>query len=86
MLSKHDDLLLRDLALQPLWLLWLYVVVGVAAAAVGVVRAGLGLDVVLCVGGGFLVALGAEKLVTRRIRRAAASLVGPPSADLGQSR
>ena len=75
MLSKHDELLLRDLRLQPLWMLWAYVAVGVAAGALGLAETGLTLGAVLCVGGGFLVALGAEKLVTRRIRRAAASVV-----------
>ena len=49
MLIKHDELLLRDLKLQPLWL--------------------------LCIRGGFLVALGAEKRVTRRIRSAALQAV-----------
>lgn len=76
MLSKHDELLLKDIRLQPLWLLGLYVVLGVASAAMGLVRLGGRLDALLCVGGGFLLALGAEKLVTRRIRSAAASLIG----------
>lgn len=75
MLSRHDELLLKDLRLQPLWLLWLYVLVGVAAIGVGVAAVGARLETALCVGGGFLVALGAEKLVTRRIRRAAAAVV-----------
>lgn len=75
MLSKHDELLLRDLKLQPLWRLWLYMAIGVAAAGVGFVGSGASLGGILCIGGGSLVALGAEKLVTRRIRGAAASLV-----------
>jgi hypothetical protein len=75
MLSKHDALLLKDLKLQPLWLLWLYVALGVLAAGIGLVISGASLAAMLCAGGGFLVALGAEKLVTRRIRNAAASVV-----------
>lgn len=82
MISRHDELLLRDLRLQPLWLLWLYVAVGVAAAAAGVLYTGVSAGTALCVGGGFLIALGAEKLVTRRIRRAAASVVrAAPAPD-----
>lgn len=76
MLSKHDALLLRDLKLQPLWLLWLYVLLGVLSAALGLSGLGFSLEALLCVGGGFLTALGAEKLVTRRIRNAAAALGG----------
>jgi hypothetical protein len=81
MLSKHDELLLKDLKLQPLWLLWLYVVIGVIAAGIGLIGSGANLQAILCVGGGFLVALGAEKLVTRRIRRAAASVVNESPAS-----
>lgn len=84
MLTKHDELLLKDLRLQPLWILWLYVALGVAAAAFGLVRAGLSLEGALCVGGGFLVALGAEKLVTRRIRSAALQAVQSPSEPVRQ--
>jgi len=76
MLSKHDELLLRDLKLQPLWLLWLYLALGVFAIALSLSRSGLSLEAVLGVGGGFLVALGAEKLVTRRIRSAALRSTG----------
>ena len=78
MLSKHDELLLRDLKLQPVWLLWLYVVLGVVSVAIGLSGAGVSPQTLLCVGGGFLIALGAEKLVTRRIRSAAASAVTTP--------
>ena len=74
-LSKHDELLLKDLKLQPIWLLSIYIVVGVSAVAVGFVSLGVSLHAWLLVGGGFLIALGAEKLVTRRIRRAAASVL-----------
>ncbi len=75
MLSKHDELLLKDLKLQPIWLLCLYVVLGVVSVAIGLSGTGVSALSLLCVGGGFLIALGAEKLVTRRIRSAAASVV-----------
>lgn len=74
-LSKHDELLLKDLKLQPVWLLCLYIAVGLGAVATGLVTVGLRLDALLLIGGGFLIALGAEKLVTRRIRRAAATVL-----------
>jgi hypothetical protein len=74
MLNSHDRALLRDLTLQPLWLLFGYIAVGVSALAVGLVSD----DATarwLCAGGGFLIALGAEKLVSRRIRHAARQLM-----------
>jgi hypothetical protein len=75
MLNKHDRLLLRDLKLQPLWLLWLYIILGVLAAVIGfIIERGL-LSKIACFGGGFLICLGAEKLVTRRIRTVALSLL-----------
>lgn len=74
MLNAHDRALLRDLKLQPLWLLFGYIAIGVVALGVG-----LTLDDAtarwLCAGGGFLIALGAEKLVSRRIRKAAQQLM-----------
>jgi hypothetical protein len=72
MLSKHDALLLKDLRLQPLWLLWIYIALGVAASAIGLYLSRASLESLLSLGGGFLLALGAEKLVTRRVRNAAA--------------
>lgn len=75
MLNKHDELLLRDLKLQPLWLLWFYCLVGAIAAVSGLALENGMLSKVACLGGGFLIALGAEKLVTRRIRTAALALV-----------
>lgn len=75
MLSKHDQLLLKDLRLQPVWLLWLYVLLGVVSSAVGLAMLNWSTEAIVCVGGGFLVALGAEKLVTRRIRSAASQAV-----------
>lgn len=75
MLNKHDELLLKDLKLQPLWLLWIYVVLGVVAAISGFVFENGNLSKSVCLGGGFLIALGSEKLVTRKIRNAALSLI-----------
>ena len=81
MLSKHDELLLKDIQLQPRWLIVLYVALGVAASTAGLAMLDWGLEAICCVGGGFLVALGAEKVVTRCIRDAAvhtiASKVNP---------
>lgn len=56
MLSKHDELLVRDLRLQPLWLLWLYIVLGLLAVTLGLLQDS-GVAKAACVGGGFLVAL-----------------------------
>lgn len=75
MLSRHDELLLRDLKLQPVWLLWSYVAIGIAASTLGLFLLDWSMEGIVCVGGGFLLALGAEKLVTRRIRSAAGQLV-----------
>ncbi|MBL8514233.1 MAG: hypothetical protein JNJ55_09615 [Betaproteobacteria bacterium] len=75
MLNKHDELLPKDPKLQPLWLLWLYLVVGVAASAIAIQQRGFGTPMLLAIGGGFLMALDAEKPVTRRISNAAARLV-----------
>lgn len=80
MLSRHDELLLKDLKLQPLWLLWLYVLLGIAGAVTGMLLLDARPEALLCVGSGFLIALGAEKLVTRRIRNAAARVVKDLSA------
>ncbi len=71
MLSMHDELLLKDLKLQPLWLLSLYIALGVTAASTGLAMLNWRFEAITCVGGGLLVALGAEKLITRRIRAAA---------------
>jgi hypothetical protein len=68
MLSKHDALLLKDLKLQPRWLLWTYIALGIAAGGAGVAISSERLPALLCLGGGVLLALGAEKLVTRRLR------------------
>jgi len=75
MLSKHDQLLVRDLRLQPVWLLWLYVLIGVVSSAVGLFMLNWSAEAIACTGGGFLVALGVEKLITRRIRTAASQSV-----------
>lgn len=74
MLNAHDRALLRDLKLQPTWLLFSYIALGIIALGVG-----LAFDDAsarwLCAGGGFLIALGAEKLVSRRVRKAAQQLM-----------
>lgn len=75
MLNKHDELLLKDLKLQPVWLMLLYIGLGLVAASVGVLSESGPLSKMACLGGGFLVALGAEKLVSRRIRTAALALI-----------
>jgi H+/Cl- antiporter ClcA len=75
MINKHDRLLLKDLKLQPLWLLWFYIILGVLAALIGFFFEQGILSKMACFGGGFLICLGAEKLVTRRIRTIALSLL-----------
>lgn len=75
MQARHDELLLRDLKLQPIALLLADVEVGGFAFAVGVVQGGTDAPAWLCAGGGFLIALGAETRVTRRIRRAALAVL-----------
>ncbi|MBD2127090.1 hypothetical protein NDI39_00025 [Microcoleus sp. ZQ-A2] len=75
MINKHDRLLLKDLKLQPLWLLWFYIILGVLAAIMGFILEEGILSKIACFGGGFLICLGAEKLVTRRIRTVALSLL-----------
>lgn len=79
MLNAHDTALLRDLKLQPLWLCAGYVGLGLVAAVSGWQLEGSSAKL-LCAGGGFLVALGAEKLVSRRIRQAALLLVSAQTA------
>lgn len=79
MLDKHDRLLLKDLKLQSLWLLWFYIILGVLAAVIGFILDQGILSKIACFGGGFLICLGAEKLVTRRIRTVALSLIDKKS-------
>jgi len=74
MLSAHDQALLKDLRLQPLPLLIAYILIGVVALGAGLLLEN-GYAPWLCAGGGFLIALGAEKLVSRRIRQAASALM-----------
>lgn len=80
MINRHDKLLLKDLKLQPIALCVGYVVLGVAAALIGLLTDGP-FAKWLCLGGGFLIALGAEKLVSRRIRSAALTLVQADKAE-----
>ncbi|GAB4196266.1 MAG: hypothetical protein Fur006_43580 [Coleofasciculaceae cyanobacterium] len=79
MLNKHDRLLLKDLKLQPLWLLWFYIILGILAAVIGFIFEQGILSKIACFGGGFLICLGAEKLVTRKIRTVALSLIDKSS-------
>lgn len=73
-LNRHDELLLRDLKFQPIWLMILYILLGILSFTAGsLVQTSI--SNWLCGGGGFLVALGAEKLVSRRIRFAAKKLI-----------
>lgn len=75
MLNKRDELLLKDLKHQPLWLLCLYVGLGILATTAGFLSTQAQLAKISCLGGGFLMALGAEKLVTNRIRKVALKLI-----------
>lgn len=74
MLSAHDRALLKDLRLQPIGLLIGYIVLGLVSLGAGLLLEH-SLAPWLCAGGGFLIALGAEKLVSRRIRQAATALL-----------
>jgi len=69
-MNKHDELLLNDLNRQRPWILGAYVATGLLSLGVG-----FGFDFpqskILCAGGGFLTALGVEKLLTRKIRKLA---------------
>lgn len=71
LLARHDDLLIKDLRWQPLWLIWIYIAVGLACSAAAFVLPPGAEAILVAIGGGFLLALGCEKLVTRRIRLAA---------------
>lgn len=75
MINKHDELLLKDLKLQPAWLMLTYIGLGIVAAVLGLLTESGSLSKVACLEGGFLIALGAEKLVSRRIRKAALALI-----------
>jgi hypothetical protein len=72
-MNTHDELLLNDLNRQRPWVLGVYVVTGLLSLGVG-----FGFDFpqsrILCAGGGFLTALGIEKLVTQKIRKLALEL------------
>ncbi|MBD2259051.1 hypothetical protein [Pseudanabaena sp. FACHB-2040] len=52
-----------------------YISLGIFAAGLGFLTESGLLSKVACLGGGFLIALGAEKLVSRRIRAAALALI-----------
>ncbi len=73
-LNKHDELLLKDLKFQPIWLMIFYILLGLTSFIIGL-NIEDALSKWLCGGGGFLIALGSEKLVSRRIRFAAQQLI-----------
>lgn len=75
MSTPQQEKLLQELKLQPAWLLWAYIVIGAIGIAAGVTLRGITLDAILCVGGGFFLALGAEKMVSMRVREAAVAML-----------
>jgi GNAT superfamily N-acetyltransferase len=78
-MNWHDKLLINDLKNQPLILVVLYLLIGFFSLVVGLQAEGM-VSKWLCAGGGFLIALSIEKLVTRRIRVAASQLSEVDSA------
>ncbi len=73
-LNKHDELLLKDLKFQPLWLVVSYVMIGLTCFAVGIYL-NHWIAKWICGVSGLLIGMGAEKLVTRRIRQSARKLM-----------
>ncbi len=73
-LNKHDELLLKDLRFQPLWLVIGYALIGISCFAVGLYLEHA-VSKWICGVSGFLVGMSMEKLVSRRIRLAAQKLV-----------
>lgn len=67
-MNKHDELLLKDLKLQPKSIIYIYLLVGIIASAVGLYMSNFSLISFLVLLGGSLIALGIEKLVSRRLR------------------
>ncbi len=65
----HDLMLLKDLEKEKLSFIIGYIVIGVIAVTVGLlVSAEINLEGFLLLGGPFLIGVGIEKLVSRRIR------------------
>lgn len=67
-MNKHDKLLLKDLKLQPKSIVYIYLTIGIIASAVGLYLSNFSLTSILTLLGGSLIALGIEKLVSRRLR------------------
>jgi len=72
-MNTHDELLIQDLKRQRPWVIALYLLTGIISLVIG-----FGFESaqskLLCAGGGFLTALGIEKLVSRKIRNIALEL------------
>jgi len=65
----HDLTLLKDVEKERLSFIIGYIVIGVIAVTVGLlVSADINLEGLLLLGGAFLIGIGIEKLVSRRIR------------------
>jgi len=67
-MNKHDELLLKDLKLQPKIIIYFYLLIGIIASIVGLYISDFSLTSILTLLGGALIALGAEKLVSLRLR------------------
>ena len=72
-MNTHDELLIQDLKRQKPWVIAMYIITGILSIGIG-----FGFESpqskLLCAGGGFLTALGIEKMVSRKIRRIALEL------------
>ncbi len=80
-LSRHDAALIRDLRQQPLFLVLGYILVGLLGLVLAIVIEFHPLLKVATVFlSGFLVGISGEKLVTRRIRTIALTLLTTQSA------
>lgn len=67
-MNKHDELLLKDLKLQPKIIIYFYLFIGIIASIVGLYMSDFSLISILTLLGGALIALGIEKLVSLRLR------------------
>lgn len=67
-MNKHDELLLKDLKLQPRIVIYFYLLIGIIASIVGLYISDFSLTSILTLLGGALIALGVEKLVSLRLR------------------
>ncbi len=67
-MNKHDELLLKDLKLQPKIIIYFYLFIGIIASIVGLYMSDFSLISILTLLGGALIALGIEKLVSLKLR------------------